>query len=264
MIPAAATIVGFVLAAIREATRSRKTGAVVPRLIVSLYDHTGTWSEPYRELGYVVLQVDRAHPPGLHRRGGRSWTLGLDLGDPSAYRVLLQSTEVLRGIYDLDVHGVLAAPPCRVFTRAGARLWPTWDASGETEEELGLVRRVLAYVEAVQPVWWALENPPGRLWKQDGTGLLQAELGEHRFCFDPHDYAGHLSGEASERERYTKRTCLYGDFQDPVPAGLEPTPMPEHLPKGRRDWVSRQSSSHKVIRQITPGGFAVAFALAND
>ncbi len=216
-----------------------------PGLVVSLYDLSGTWSEPYLQAGYEVLRIDVGHPAGLRRLGERSWTLGLDLSQPEAWQQVVQAAVEIEA---LDIRGVIAAPPCRVFTKAGARLWREWDRCGDTEEGLRMVEAALRIVDALQPAFWALENPPGRLWKVSGGGLMQAELGARKLSFDPWEYAGHLpDGPERERERVTKRTYLWGDFTAPERSPMEPHPYPEDLPPGRRD----------------PMGFALAFFKAN-
>lgn len=103
--------------------------------IVSLFDATGHWAEPYRLAGYDVIQVDL--------------TLGQDV----------MTWEPPAG----PVHGVLAAPPCTHFAGLGARHWPKFDNSGETAHSLDRVYRTLSLIDRMAPAWWVLENPVGRL-----------------------------------------------------------------------------------------------------
>ncbi len=51
---------------------------------------------------------------------------------------------------------------------------------------------------------------------------------------------------------YMKHTYLWGRFTEPLRSPVEPEQYPDHLPKGRRDWTSRQSSSHRNQRSETP------------
>lgn len=141
------------------------------------------------------------------------------------------------------VHGILAAPPCRVFCRPGARLWVEW---GETElrDGLSIVDACLRMVAVCRPVWWALENPPGRLDKY---------LGPPVHDFHPHEYG----------DPYTKHTYLWGRFTLPQRSPVEPEEYPDHLPPGRRDRTSRMSSSWRNQRAETPPGFSRAFFAAN-
>lgn len=184
------------------------------RTILSLCDYSGTWSEPYSAAGYDVVRVD------LQR--------GQDV------RLL----ELPR-----NVHGILAAPPCRVFCRPSARLWKQW---GDVEllEGLSIVDACARIVLFCNPEWWAMENPPGRLDKF---------IGPPSFAFHPCDFG----------DPYTKHTYLLGKFTIPELCRVAPEPYPDHLPAGRRDRTSRMSSSWRNQRAETPPGFARAFFEAN-
>lgn len=189
------------------------------KTILSLCDYTGNWPRPYQEAGYPVIQVDLAH--------------GWDVLE------LARDTSVLP-----PVHGVLAAPPCDHFTNSGARWWAAKDTDGRTEQGLRILDACLSIIDQAQPVWWALENPVGRL------PSLRPGLGKPGFMFDPCDYG----------DPYTKRTCLWGSFVAPLPLfiGGDQSVYPSEGSKMWRMW-SRQ----KAERSATPAGFARAFFLAN-
>lgn len=125
------------------------------RLILSLCDYTGTWSDPYRNAGYTVVQVDLKH--------------GQDVR--------------LVEMMDRPVHGILCAPPCTHFAGSGAR-W--WASKGEAAvlEGLALIDACCRIVLAHRPQWWVLENPVGRLYRW---------LGKPRMTFNPNEYGGYLS-----------------------------------------------------------------------
>lgn len=125
--------------------------------IISLFDYSGVWSDPYLQAGYDVIRVDIQH--------------GSDVYDPFL--------DDLTGI-----HGVLAAPPCTEFARSGARWFAEKDADGRTDTAIALVRRTLCLVDLWQPRWWALENPPGRIHN------LVPELGRPAFKFHPWMFGG--------------------------------------------------------------------------
>ena len=126
-----------------------------PRTVLSLFDYTGIWSEPYRAVGYEVIRVDIQH--------------GSDVMDPA----LLELT---------DVHGVLAAPPCTDFANSGARWFAMKDIDGRTAASIKLVARTMRIIHALKPKWWALENPAGRIHK------LLPDLGQPRFKFQPYEF----------------------------------------------------------------------------
>lgn len=125
--------------------------------ILSLFDYSGGWSQPYRDKGYDVYQIDIK--------------LGTD--------VLSVGVTYCEGI--APVVGVLAAPPCTHFAGSGAQYWKAKDADGRTAEAVSLITHTLQIIEWTNPNWWALENPVGRLPK------LVPEIGKPWY-FQPHWY----------------------------------------------------------------------------
>jgi len=159
------------------------TAANGGKLILSLCDYSGRWSDPYRRAGYQVMQIDLKH--------------GKDV------RLLKK--------LDQPVYGVLAAPVCTEFSAAGARHWAAKEASGNKGllDGLALVDACLRIVAVHKPKFWVMENPVGR---------LKDWIGNHRHTFNPNEYAGWL-GDSWEEDAYTKRTCLWGEFK--IPAKME-------------------------------------------
>jgi hypothetical protein len=188
------------------------------RLIVSLFDHSGAWSQPYADAGYRVVRVDLQ--------------AGWDVFDiwPAAF-------EREHG----PAHGVLAALPCTHFSGSGARWWAEKDADGRTAEAVRLAEHTLYLIEAMEPKWWVLENPVGRLER------LVPSVGPKRMTFQPWHYG----------DPYTKRTCLWGEFNTDLPrSDVEPT-------EGSRMWRMPETKARQRLRSITPTGFAKAFFAAN-
>ena len=135
------------------------------------------------------------------------------------------------------VHGILAAPPCTALAVSGAR-W--WEKKGEAAllDGLSVVDACVRLVVALKPAWWCLENPVGRLIHY---------LGPWRMTFNPCDYG----------DRYTKRTCLWGDFNTDltrIPVEPEAKSRIHHMSPG---------PERGKLRSITPPGFARAFFEAN-
>lgn len=173
------------------------------RIILDLCGGTGAWSRPYAEAGYDV----------------RNMTL---------------PTDVRLVEYVGKVHGILAAPPCTVFANSGAR-WPR--TKEQVLEALSVVDACLRLVLLCRPVWWALENPVGK---------LRRWLGPPQLIFNPCDYG----------DSYRKKTLLWGAFTAPTRAPVTPvakSPI-HHMPPGPR---------RAELRSITPPGFARAFFRAN-
>lgn len=184
----------------RSRQRNESVTPIGERIILSLCDYSGVWSKPYQDAGYKVIRVDLKLGQDLRllRHPGRVW-------------------------------GVLAAPPCTVFSLAGNR-WKRSDS--DLLEALSVVDACLRLVSVSSPQWWALENPRGKLVHY---------LGKPRLEFEPFEYGS----------PWTKRTCLWGNFLIPEFAPIQP----------EFSWHKTHRDSQ--VRSQTPSEFACAFFKAN-
>jgi site-specific DNA-cytosine methylase len=114
--------------------------------ILSLYDYSGVWSQPYLDAGYNVIRMD------IQRDG-------------NDIRLLKKM--------NTEIYGILAAPPCTVSSRAGAWIKRTDD---EIRDFLSMVDVVYRIVSIYKPKFYAIENPPGKITDY---------LGEPDFKFCP-------------------------------------------------------------------------------
>ena len=202
-----------------EAARQGKTNKNYNKTILSLFDASGEWAKPWYEAGYDVHTFDIQ--------------TGEDINDFSA-EYLLEN-----GYGDLNIWGILAAPPCTDFASSGAQFWAKKDAKGQTEISNELVMQVIRTVNFLQPKIWAMENPVGRIAKLNN--LPPAHL-----TFDPNYYG----------DPYTKKTLLWGNFENNLPlAPVEPT-------EGSK--IVKLSGKDKYARSLTPEGFAYAFFMVNN
>lgn len=213
------------------------TGCSLTKHILSLFDFSGVWSQPYADAGYRVERVDIQTGVDV-----------LDL-DPAAY-------EARYG----PVHGILAAPPCTHFAVSGARWWAEKDKDGRTQESLELIDAVIEIIHTLRPAWWALENPVGRLTR------LRPQLGEPWF-FQPWWFG----------DPYSKKTGLWGNFNRDLPRNNVKPIMHKNKggKQGSWQWAKlggnhprisralRERSGALRLRSQTPGGFAQAFFTAN-
>lgn len=153
--------------------------------IISLYDYTGNWSQPYRENGYNVIQVDIK--------------LGID--------ILKWNYKDIK-----NVKGILIAQPCTDYALSGAKHFKAKDSDGRTKSSQILVAKTKEIIDYFNPDFWVLENPKTRIHK------LNKWIGNLKYKFNPCDFAGY----GYENERYNKETWLFGKFNDPIKKRLEP------------------------------------------
>lgn len=193
------------------------------RTILDLCSGTGSWSQPYLDAGYEVLRVEIKDGADT-----RLW--------PAPMSEQPRLPDEFPDVRQLNIHGVLAAPVCTVFAGSGAR-WPRTDE--DVREGLALVDACLRICQAVDPVWWVMENPVGKLAKWIGNPVDS---------FQPSDYG----------DPYTKKTLLWGRFTMP-----EQTPV--EAVDGSKLWrnYGGKSDKTKTERSVTPHGFAQAFFKAN-
>lgn len=262
-------------------------------IVLSLCDFTGAWSAPFIDRGYTVVRVDPMHDAGRMTTEGTTVAGSMAVarmadGGYSIAATARQLADMLAGHSDpvgrLDafltvfgvlpatyqptrVVGVLMAPPCTAFAGSGARWWKAKDADGRTEEAVSIVIDCWRVMQLTDPLWWALENPVGRLER-----LVPELQGVRKFIFDPCDFAGMADDPIAEA--YTKRTCLWGEFTPPHKAPhlrIEPHMVEKRRRDGRvvrGSWMwatlGGKSERTKALRSKTPVGFARAFAMAQE
>jgi len=175
------------------------------RIILDLCGGTGAWSDPWRDGGFDV-------------------------------RVVTLPQDVRFYVPPAGVYGVLAAPPCTCFANSGAR-WHRSEA--DMLEALSVVDACLRIILVSKPVFWALENPVGK---------LKGWLGSPVMYFNPCDYG----------DPYTKKTALWGNFTIPEKTPVDPVEGSKMALK-----YGGKSKRTKELRSITPPGFAKAFYKAN-
>lgn len=209
-------------------SKSENTG----KIILDLCGGTGAWSKPYVEAGYDVRLVT------LPEFDVRTY-------EPPA-----------------NVYGILAAPPCTMFSFARTRGNITPRNLREGMETVEASLRIIwerqyelinQYSQASTLRFWALENP---------NGHLKYFLGKPAFEFDPYEFG----------DTYSKKTHLWGHFNPPVKTHtreeartqgkkFDQLLMPELRSIG--DNIFRDVKTRQALRSITPPGFAQAFFEAN-
>lgn len=150
--------------------------------------------------------------------------------------ITLPKNDVRLYIPPKNVYGILAAPVCTMFAVSGNR----WKRSEDDyREALALVDACLRIIWRCKPKFWAMENP---------VGTLHRWIGKPKMYFNPCDFG----------DPYTKKTCLWGEFNKPKKNPVKPI-------EGSKLWakLGGKSAKTKELRSITPAGFAQAFYKAN-
>ncbi|MFL1616169.1 DNA cytosine methyltransferase [Acinetobacter baumannii] len=198
------------------------------KVVLSLFDLSGVWSQPWADAGYAVYRFDIQDDP--------------DIGDVNKFSI--EFFNDIFGSFDgNDIYAILAACPCTDFAVSGARHFAQKDADGRTELSIELVRQTLRTIEYFKPAIWAIENPVGRIEKLAG-------LQPWRLSFDPY----HLG------DTYTKKTCVWGRFNADLPI------LPVEPVEGSKmhRLYGGKSLKTKNARSVTPEGFAYGFFMANN
>jgi len=198
--------------------------------LLSLFDYTGNWSNPYRLAGWETLQIDLALGQDILNWDYQQFT-------PDHFS------------------GILAAVPCTAYARSGATHWKEKDEKGVTDYFDSLTRKTIEIIDYFRPglKFWVIENPVGRIAKR------VPELAKFRlYAFNPCDF-----GDA-----YTKKTILYGEFSPwLIHRPVKPI-VPKKgshsidaflMPAGK----NLRFHERAALRSQTPLGFAQAFYQAN-
>ncbi|MCR9274404.1 MULTISPECIES: PLxRFG domain-containing protein [unclassified Mameliella] len=217
------------------------------KVVISLFDYTGAWSQPWADAGYQVLRVDVKQ--------------GNDALVDQAF--ILERIAEYRDA-GMEIVGVLSACPCTTFTGTGARWWADLHdketpeavekvfgrnavlsgAKSPLEYNIMMFEATKAVVEAANPTrFHVLENPIGRIQKV--TSLEKPTMRFHPSNFgDP----------------YTKQTQLFGPMNTDLPlANVDPVEGSKVQSKLRGN-----DPLGKEARSTTPDGFSYAFFVAND
>lgn len=193
------------------------------KIILDLCGGTGSWSKPYRDAGYDVRVIT------LPKHDVRTY-------EPPG-----------------NVYGILAAPPCTMFSLART----TAKTPRDFIEGIKIVRACLEIIWECRAKrnlkFWALENP---------LGYLRQFLGKPALTFNPCDYG----------DNYTKKTDLWGYFNPPKQNKRQMTEREiaackinsRVLPELPKDYVlPRGGGSLAARRSMTSKYFAKAFFEAN-
>ena len=192
------------------------------KIILSLCGGTGAWERPYKEAGYDTRNIT------------------------------LPDNDVRTYIPPDNVYGILAAPPCTMFSLARTRAKTPRDFRQGMATVIDCLEIIWKCRYKNKLAFWCLENP---------MGYLRQFLGNPFFTFNPCDFG----------DPYTKKTDLWGYFN---------IPKKKPFIELSKDNIARCKINNRKLpsiqdiscgshaeqsdkRAITPAGFSKAFYKAN-
>ena len=153
-------------------------------IILSLFRGSGSWEKPYLDSGnYNVIPVTY---PDYDVRLFPTKPIDNKIPHDTDHWVDIRQ-------YQNRVYGILAAPDCTYFANIGSQHHRT---ESEIMTGLALVDSCFRLAYALKPVFFALENPVGKLTKF---------IGDPEYKFQPYEFG----------DMYSKRTYLWGWFNKP-------------------------------------------------
>lgn len=216
------------------------------KIILDLCGGTSAWSKPYKDAGFdvrvITLPEYSVTAVDMETEWLEFYKQDGDLSASCTVRIE-------------DVVGILAAPPCTMFSMARTRAKTPRDLESAMEVVSACLRIIWhCQYSGTRLKFWAMENPKGR---------LRWFLGKPAMTFNPTDY-----GDA-----YRKPTDLWGNFninlkKDPVELSPDQKKQTvvnlEGLLPIPKDYIRDPNMSLRAIaRSITHPGFAEAFFNAN-
>jgi site-specific DNA-cytosine methylase len=205
----------------------------VSKIILDLCGGTGAWSAPYKEAGYDVRIITLPKFDLYLTR----FDVGKVVFDSNSWNLM--------NVQVKDIYGILAAPPCTMFSLART----TAKTPRDLDKGMELVKVCLNIIWKSKPNFWVLENP---------LGFLRHFLGKPALTFDASEFGGN----------YNKTTDLWGYFNEPKKTRdyirfASTDKNTRKLPPLPEGYKPVNETNQAARRAITPRGFAEAFYKAN-
>lgn len=207
------------------------------KIIIDLYGGTGAFSEPYRKARYDVRVITLPDHDVLQTRIH---------GDTLVFYRDKDHVGREFAIPVHKVHGIIAAPPCTMFSRARTTGKEPRDFATAMEAVTAALQIIYHCRARGNLKWWVLENP---------MGYLRQFLGN-----PPHSFRGWEFGDD-----HVKFTDLWGYYRMPVGRFKKPVAFSKEkyaAPRAPAQYAHLKLS-RADIRAITPAGFARAFKKLN-
>ena len=246
--------------------------------ILSLFDFSGYMMKPWFEAGHETIGVDTLHFADVGKPfvPSRNWFTHRNNWDLS-----IAAGQICATHYNAEL--ILAFPPCTDLAVSGAKHFEKKRlANPQFQEEAVKVCRLAERIGNTLRVPWMVENP---------LGVLCTKWRKPDWTFHPHQYGGMLTGKdrvhpdwpdyVPAGDAYPKRTGIWcGNgfhMPDEVPVRMKNKfgKACSFLEWQQEDWDQRRFSPQfkklggtslktKLIRSLTPRGFAAAVHAVND
>lgn len=207
-------------------------------IILDLCGGTGSWSQFYKKAGYGVNVITLPQYDILQTK----------ISDDGEF-ITFKNKKYWDGGCTVRVDaivGILAAPPCTMFSRARTRASTPRDFAGAMAVIEVILKIVWHCRKSGHLRFWALENP---------MGLLRQFLGNPAAQFRGWEYG----------DDHVKFTDLWGYFKMPIGRFKKPREFNQARyasPKSPTQY-KHLKLDRAAIRAITPPGFARAFTKIN-
>lgn len=210
------------------------------KTILSLCSGTGAWEKPYIEAGYNVISITLPYYDILRTKVEKN---KITFWSPKKKPIYPYMEIPINKIY-----GILAAPPCTMFSiaRRNAKTPPNFKAGMEV---VNACLKIICDCRIKNKLkFWALENP---------RGILRQFIGKPPFSFKHWEF--------EKNSQHEKTTDIWGYFNFPIKK-IKEKPQINHanLDKSWQkpiapDEYKYLNLNRTEIRAITPAGFAQAF-----
>ena len=215
------------------------------KVVVSLFDKTGTAVQSWADAGYQCVLFDTQHPNGFTplRENITAVNCDLSIAQPTTIRDLVASAIRARHFDHIEIAFVFAFVPCTHLAVSGAR-WFKGKGLRALASSINLFATAADYCEYTGAPY-LFDNPVSTIstyWRKP----------VHTFL--PWQYSGYEPDDC-----YTKKTCLWtgGGFRMPKPY-CDPDCKPDD-----RIHKAPPSPERANFRSATPRGFARAVFTSN-
>jgi len=216
-------------------------------IILDLCGGTGSWAKPWKDAGFSVHTITLPEYDITKTKITEDFITFTKNGSELDNVIVVRKSAI---------YGILAAPPCTMFSFARTNAKKPRDLKEGMECVRACLNIIWSCMEIKQSTgkktlplkFWALENP--------AHGFLRNFLGKPSFIFEPYEFG----------DMYRKKTALWGKFAEPKKQEhkLEKMVKFDYLKSKDIHPEFFGKFDRQTRRSITPQGFAEAFYQANE